>query len=57
MTDQMLWNEALYGNNDGLLSALVEKEPPGISLVEMAGYVNGLYRRGTGAVYQERALP
>jgi hypothetical protein len=39
------WNEALYGNNDGLLSALVEKEPPGISLVEMAGYVNGLYRR------------
>ena len=39
------WNEALYGDNDGLLRALVETEPPGVSLVEMAGYVNGLYRR------------
>ena len=43
--DQACWNEALYGGNDTLLRKLVDKEPPAISLVQLAGHINGLYRR------------
>lgn len=43
--DQARWNEALYGGNDTLLRKLVDREPPDISLFQLAGCINGLYRR------------
>jgi hypothetical protein len=39
------WNAALFDEDDVILAELVEKEPPGVSLFQLAAYMNGLYRR------------
>lgn len=38
------WNTALHEGNDAVLAQLLEQEPPGVSLYQLASYINGLYR-------------
>jgi len=40
------WRKALQGRDDSLLSRLVESEPPGVTYLQIAGYINGLHRAG-----------